>query len=515
MSTGSGVFHESTPIPIPLPPPTLLSPEPRAFEDAAESRFCSWQRIVYPVISSGICITAIVLKALDVQGIGSNPVWGTFLAFGAGAAAQNAIQTGLDRRVANQGKSFIGDYITAIFLITTQVYANIAPSPLTREGVLSSLVALGGAASSAMVHSLLTRKLTEGKEVEPLYASGDYLKGMLFSSHAKRISWAVCKGLVGIGAIVTGAKVTQLSLLRDFGAILVGDGLGQLGSALWHRRIENKRSLTMSAVENGTGSMPASEPKEARTFQKVAKIVLPIIHVLPAPLIIAAGTLGKKHYVTAAGVHYGLVGLSTGIKRQMERIRFFTSPIAKLSELKHLKPDLNRLEKVFRVFKWAVAAAVVVYAGLGIAGFDFQTERDDQFSDVDVTALSTFIFFLFGSYAVSEIAKKDFNRRLNILSMDKEKNIPFRNEFYFHTVYSLGPPIVALYLLEKMRIGDIALQNYKILADVLSAVAYASLATGIGQEASARGEYAHPRIFSALPAALVGKFIMRKIAGEV
>ncbi len=510
MRAGAGVFNEVSPKVSPTPPPTLLSPEPHAFEEEAEKRPCTWQRIVSPTISSGVCITAIVLKALDVQGIGSNPLWGTLLAFGAGAALQNGIQTGLPRRVANQEKSFIGDYITAIVLITTQVYDNIIPSHLTKELALSSLVALGGAASAAMVHTLLTRKLTEGKEVDPLFGGTDSdgnLKGIFLSTHARRTSWAVCEGLVGIGAIVAGEKVAQLSLLRDFGAILLGDGLGQLGSGLWHRRIVNKLPLTVQDVESAElYNIPVGEPPEARTLQMVAKILLPIVHVLPAPLIVAAGTLGKKHYVTAAGVLYGLVGLSTGIKRQMERIRFFTSPQSKLSELKHIKPSFTRWEKAFRVFKWGVAGAVAVYAGLGIAGFDFQTGKDDQFSDINVADLSTFIVFLFGSYALSEIAKKAF---------DKTRNIPGRNESYFSNVYSLGPPILALYLLEKMKIGDIALQNYKILADVLSAVAYASLATGIGQEASVRGEYAHPRIFSALPAALVGKFIMRKILGEV
>ncbi|NGX59802.1 MAG: hypothetical protein KR126chlam3_00959 [Chlamydiae bacterium] len=459
------------------------------------------------MISSGVCITAIVLKALDVQGIGSHPLWGTLLAFGAGAALQNAVQTGLSRRASNQKKSFIGDYITAIFLITTQVDANTTLSPLVKEIVLSSLVALGGAATSAMVHTLVTRKMIENIEIEVMFdrtTKEDFLKSLLFPSFPKKTIWALFESLVGTGAIIFGEKVTHLSLLRDFGAYLLGDGIGQLSSGLWYRRLEK---LSSRPRDNKQGfDALLKEPLEARIYQTVAKIFLSIAHFLPGPLIVTAGMFGKHKYESAAGVFYGLVGISTGIKRHMERTRFFSSPPSKLSELNFRKQPKTRIEKIFRIFKWSVVGAVAVYLGLGIAGFDFQTGMFDQFSIISATDLATFGAFLYGGYALSEVAKKVFNKQLNK---------PFLNELYFYNLYSLGPPIVALYLLEKMKIGDIALQNYTILADVLSAVAYASLAAGIAQEASARGEHAHPRIFSALSAALVGEFIMRKILGEV
>ncbi len=507
--SGSGFFQVPAPSQTSRAPPTLYSPSSHPLFDDSQSKSCSWQRIVFPTLSAGVCITAVALKVLDVQGIGSNLVWGTLLSFGAGAALQNGIQTGLTRSVANQEKSFIGDYITAIFLITTQVYGNTTPSPIAKEIVLSSLVALGGAASAAMVHTLLTRKMNEGQEVDPIFdmdARKSYLKSLLFPSFPRRTIWALFESLLGSGAIVVGEKVTHLSLLRDFGAFLLGDGVGQLSSGLWHQRLQKLASKFSSFNDYDYDSLLDDDPLEARIYQTAAKIFLPIAHFLPGPLIVAAGTFGKHKYEAAAGVFYGLVGLSTGIKRHMERVRFFSSPYSKLAELKYIKQRDTRWEKGFRIFKWSVAGAVAVYLGLGIAGFDFQTSIFDQFSKISAADLATFTAFLYGSYALSEVAKRVFN---------KELNKSLRNEFYFYNQYSLGPPIVALYLLEKMKIGDIALLKYTILADVLSAVAYASLAAGIAQEASVRGEHAHPRIFSALSAALVGEFIMRKILGEV
>ncbi|NGX48261.1 MAG: hypothetical protein K1000chlam3_01652 [Chlamydiae bacterium] len=470
--------------------PTLLSPkgETRNYDEP-----CSWQRIVYPTISSAACISALVLKILDPHGYGTNPFWGTVLTFAAGATFQNGIQTALPRKFANQEKSFVGDYTTAIFLITTQVYANTNFSPLVKEIMLSSLVGLGGAATAAMIHTLFTRTLIEGRDAEPLFATletdedTDQMKGVFFTTSQRRMIWAAFEGIVGACAIIAG-KVNHLSLLGDFGVILLGDGVGQLGSELWHRRI---------------AKVHEKNPMEGVFYQKVAKIFLSLAHILPVPFIILAGSL---NFQGSSDLFYGLSGLSTGIKRHMERVRFFVSPSSQLTELEYTKSPLNRIEKIFRVFKWGIAGLTAAYLACGIAGFDFETDMIDQFSNINAIDLSAFGLFLFGSYAVCEIAKKAFN---------KIQNHPIKNEFYFYTNYSLGAPIVALYLLDKMKIGDESLIHYKMLADVLSAVAYASLAIAIGQVASVRDEYRHPRIFSALPAALIGKFITRKFLGEV
>lgn len=486
-------------------PPTLHQPR-KLREDPSELLHWDIQNTAWKSVS--LCSFAIGGAALAGSIYWENQTSRTLLALLSGMAFQNTIQTALLRKLANKEKSFFGDYFTAVYLITSQVYLNTSPSPVVKEAMLTSLVVLGGVPLSAMLHTLGFKRLTEGRDPDPqasYSAPEPPLKGIFHSSSAKRFTFSSLEVAFGSAAIVAGVAVKELSLFRDFGIIMASDGVGQIGAEILYRKIVGPNRF------NKHGGMYLKEPAspsttKAKAYKLATKILMPLAHTLPGVLIVGAGSVQKNYYPLAASL-YALYGVFTGIKSQLEKARFYGMGKYELHELDPAKKGRRKChEYAFLGFKYAVAVAALAYIGVGIAGFDLQTGQIDQFSDADVAALSTLGVCLYGSFVLTKIARRIF---------DRAKDSRILNELYFHTCYSIGPPTLALYLLEKMKIGDESLNTYPIVGVVASCIAYASLGTGIGQEAGVRGAFQHPRIFSALPAALLGKFVMRKIFGEV
>lgn len=437
-----------------------------------------------------------------------NRISSTLLALLSGMAFQNSAQTALPRKWANKEKSFFGDYFTAVYLITSQVYLNTSPSPVAKEAMLTSLVVLGGIPLSAMLHTLGFKRLTEGRDPDPqasFSAPVPPLKGIFHTSSRKRYALGILEVAFGTASIVAGATVKELSLFRDFGIIVASDGVGQIGAEAFYRK-----TVGPSKFNRGGGVIiedpSVRQTTTAKAYRLATKILMPLAHTLPGVLIVAAGSVQKEMYPLAASF-YALYGVFNGIKSQLEKARFYGMGKYELLELDSAEKGPRKCyEYAFLGLKYTVAVATLAYIALGISGYDLQTGEVDQFSDADVAALTTFGTCLYGSFVLTKIARKIF---------DREKDSRFLNEFYFHTCYSIGPPTLALYLLEKMKIGDESLNTYPIVGVVAACIAYASLGGGIGQEAGIRGAFPHPRIFSALPAALLGKFVMRKILGEV
>ncbi len=156
------------------------------------------------------------------------------------------------------------------------------------------------------------------------------------------------------------------------------------------------------------------------------------------------------------------------------------------------------------VAKWSYALlGVGGFLTLAIAGFNPDDGKFEKIGPAVWAPLLGFTVCLYSSYIVGKVSKCFFDL--------KRPDARIRNSAYFWTHYSPGIPMLALYIMEQMNIGNSALSQYKIGAGVFAGLAYASLGTGIGLETSARADAPQPRVVSALFAALYGQFLIAQI----
>lgn len=498
-----------------LSPPTLYNDwtyEDRHVDNLEDKL---WKRIVFGGVSAACSATAVAFKIVNLQGWNSNVIGGAALSFIAGAGIQNTLHYALKHKWSNNWKSFVADYSLATFLTLSQVYNNLnhpAVSPW-RDPLFSIFTGLGGMCTASFIHTLFTRRLSETEEMTGLRTEEQkepiYLPLLGLNGRASRIAWNITKLAVGVGGIFLGVYYPPALIARDYSIMVVGDAMAQLGHELWVKRLEPKNEEIIYA-----SSKFASQPlgKEIDFYYKFMKVFLVVSHVLPGILIPAAAgiqisSLPSGWIAGLASAAYFFAGFSGGGKRHLEIIRFSNVPYQELRELKREKDPLTKAEKVFRVGKWVFATAFVGgFLVLGLTGFSFQTMNLQKIPLVDRASLIAFGIGLYGAYACSHFAKKFFDPIM--------QNQQLRNTAYFLTRYSPGIPWLALYIIGKMQIGDESLDNSTLLTGILATLAYGSLGMGMGLEASSRGEYPPPRIFSSTAAALILQFIVQEMTKQ-
>lgn len=502
-----------------LAPPTLYADwnfNDKAHLEAAEAK--TWKRIVFPVVSFACAATAIAFKVKDVWQWNSGSFGGPMLSLVAGFGIQNGLQTALSHRWSNEVKSFVADYSLPAFLTLSQVYNNFNQpvSAALTEGLFSPMAGIGGVCLAALTHVLVARRLSDTEEMTALKTeSGEerhYLPLVSLNSRTSRVAWNVGKLVLGTGGIFLGVFYPPATIARDISIMFVGDAVSQLGHELWVHRLEEGNDMVVDA----TGAGGAGQRADLLTltpgvdfYFKFMKVFLVAAHVLPGMLIAGAAGLQKAQRVVGLPYAlYFLAGFAAGGKRHLEWSRFTNVPVDELRELKRKPHTRNTPEKVFWAAKWFFSTVCVGgFIGLGIAGFSFQTMNFQPVELVDRASLIAVAVGLYGSYTVARLAKHFFK--------PDEHNTSLRNTAYFLTHYSPGIPWFALYIIEKMDIGDEHLNNSTLLTGVLATLAYLSLGNAIGLEAAARGEYPHPRVFSATSAALIFRAIIEFMTNQL
>lgn len=435
--------------------------------------------------------------------------------FGAGTALMASAISVLNSDSRNKLKSFVSDYAAVTFLAVSQAYSNIPDhlQPTIKEGFFSFLTGMGGLCFATFVHNLATRNLAQVQEAIPFaqstHASGQYEGrqnrfSVLFPrSTTQRKIAGVALTLFGAASIAVGTALEEAALLRDFGVIITSYGLAEF--AFEHAR---KKAMERRDLEADPSSAHLSR------YYSFARRFLNVAHIVPGIFIAAAGGVSKMNQsqavkTTTSIAMYALTGFFLGGKSHLEMARFTECPRGELDELNKKDVKKTGSEKAFYRFKQLFSFAVIpTFIGMAIAGIDTSNGKFDQGSLSTTLAMTSFGLALYGSYGVAHLAKKAF------------KTIPGRsgmwtNTAYLWTHYSPGVPLLALYILEKFKIGDKTLDHDPTLALTLGCIAYWSLGWGLGNEAKRRGEYPHPRSPSALTVALIGNFIGQRMLGQV
>ncbi len=453
---------------------------------------------------AGAACTA--LKFSNFRGLGEHSVTGSALAFTAGAAFQLATQTALTKRKwVNEEKSFIASYAIPIFLTVSQVYLN-AENHLSHkkvDGIFFGLSALGGALVASYAHTLPTRNLNEtrGNALEDVTGMRrETLPVAIPSTPHSRAIWNVVKLALGASLIILGSVEKRVFFTRDFGVILAGDSLTQL---------LNEKLLQAAVKYNKTAGLEDEPSKKLKYYHTSAKAFLAVAHLLPGAFIVFGSRATKN--LPLSILFNLLTGVFDGGRRHIEWVRFTQTPVSDLGELHSSPKALTTCEKIFRVAKWTFGIGVVgAFLGLGIGGFSFEDGKFRGTSSIDRVALITFGVGLYGAYGIAECAKRAFNKD----AMDST-DTRLINSLYFYTHYSRGIALLALYIMEKQRLGDDFLTESPELAGILGAIAYASLGIGLGLEMNGRSDFPHPRVISALGATLFGKYLAAALTGQV
>ncbi|MCB1084883.1 MAG: hypothetical protein KDK60_02150 [Chlamydiia bacterium] len=401
--------------------------------------------------------------------------WNATLTIGSGLSLQMALNCIPYRRkygefeatksgqFVNREKDLLVKYAATFFITLTQVYLNV-PNPrwLTRLtfGLFNALLGMQLATKvDNILHWTLRNEKTSDSEF--LIESNTKLNVLMGNQSASRRIIEGIKIVVGVAGIVLGHYLKWGKVPIRFGTLL----LGHAGGTLFHEtvhgiRLHMEKKFNQSEQED---SMYLNESTQMPTGLKVVIVLEKIEQVVG--VIFPGMIIAFDH---PAGDVFS--GLTMGLSRQIDWIRYTETPYSELHELKNrndYKP--STLEKMMWVVKWTFAIGVAGYIGFGI----YQAAIAKTF--VDAYALGTFITVLYSSYFLTRIADRS--------------NLPgshFLNTLFFYTNYSIAAPVVYIAVSQVMKIGDIALNKYALYKTVVACIGWSSLAWAFGTQAGQR-----------------------------
>lgn len=450
-------------------------------------------------------IALVVLKGINPADIGFKEPFRTAIPFAAGILFQTALQIGVSRERGNHLKSLFGDNGVPLFFITTQILANTALSKNIEEGVFSGLTTIAGMATALTIHAIITRKHGEGRndEVTDPLISEKPEKNLFFKGTKAKCILAAGYILSGVSWCIL-LRCGEQKILRDYGFILIGTGVGQLVDELSYHKSSN--------------------------YLLASKVALTCAHFFPGLLYAGAEACEVEGVLIAPQILYALIGICNGFKSHIDRLLLLhaseddmeQSPLFFSDWLYHTitgKPykveddegpytitSRDKARFAMGGFRWLVAVGTIAYLGLGIAGYDFQNGKFDQFSKMTVVDLMGFGLSMYTGYFASGAVKHIAGQSLND---------PLTNEVYFLSRFSIPSPDFGAYILTKMKIGDYAQESYSSFYKALSAIAYASLGKSVGLDAGIQGAFPHPRLPNAIFFLLYYQFIFRRLFNEI
>jgi hypothetical protein len=484
-----------------------------------------WKAIVFSGASFACAATALALQVSNLHHWGSNPIGGAILSFTNGAGFQFGMLMLLPRSWMNLQKSFFADYAAAFFLGVSQPYLNLpkGAQQKAREGIFGLLNAHGGMCLAAFLHTIFTRRLSETEETTPFFEGEATRPGCLKiafgNTSMQRGGWALLRGGAGLAAVVAGSFFDQVSILKGYGIYLAADAVGQIamegliylysksgpkeaggGNMMFHRSAPSVSDCLMAW--NLSDKIHRFFPVFSKAFRAAA-------YVAPGMLVVCGGAAEKAHVAAVPLLCYFLAGIFTGGNRDLEMARFTETPCNEMTEIKEAAATdkscgRKTAEGIWTATKWTFATlGVGGFLVLTMAGFDPDNGKFEKIGPEIWAPVLGFTCCLYGSYAVGKISKYFF---------DKQKpNAWVRNSAYFWTHYSIGIPMLSLYIMEQLNIGNSALSQYKVSEGVFAGLAWASLGVGLGLETATRADAPKPRVISALYAALFLQFLVAQL----
>lgn len=495
------------------PPPLVEYPDDEELEDLLpqEGCFCgrSYSQITQATISFAVFSTVIGFLASNVFHSRTNLISRSIIEVLGGASAGWFLPSILPDNYGNAYKSGISDYATPIFLIISNVFRNLSQDTqsLTHPYFAGFFNVQGGMALAAYIHSVVSWRLGTGVD-HPLDShrlddeEPPRLK-MAVDTSGKRLAVAgVITGL-GVVAIFTGVLVSEAKLIRDFGIILTGSGAARIFSELWWIYANPK------FAKEQEGLLQVQDPRYScgiRNYSLINRIILVAFHALPGALIVTAELAAEKNIASLSMTIFAITGIVIGWNEHLRQARF--SEVAK-DDLHEVRVNHERIFPPKNLCGWGNwfvgVPCVLTFFGLILAGYNPESNSFQKVDPYVISSISTLAVTLYASYFFSEGARLAFKKE------PKSRSI---NTAYNFTHFSLGVPLVFLYVMEKLLINDEALDLDGPYAGVLTTLAWGSLGWALGTEASSRDDHPNPRVVSSLYLALFGRYFINLVSGN-
>ncbi|WP_420422096.1 hypothetical protein [Simkania sp.] len=444
--------------------------------EGSTSTECSGWNILFA--TSGIILTVSLIAVRTILTF-SNPI-NTLMMGAAGVCCQFAFQN--IKPIANVESHIISDYGADIFLSLTQIILNIPENPID-EGIINGvLYGLFGTHVVRVITTLSQLTLDQDRTSSYFVESTRFVKVLFGNTGVERIIGDMAKAIIA-GALLTCGYVFAPNwfILAKVGYLFLGNAIGGLAYELVHMLrlyFEYKYPLHEHVLDD---PRPLSERMHHSVYiMRMTEKVLHVFSIALPGLLLGVNSSPTDFFA----------GALTGIQRQIDIIRFTTTPIVNMSELER---DPNAPENTLVRIKNAFYSCIngtcpqnlmmtfvdifkYLFGIAGVGGFIIWNmaigTTDDQIT------LACFGAMLYGSYSLS--------RLINKVTID-EKTSRLAASAFFYTNYSLLPPLLYVAIDQWMNIGDIALNTYGVAKVAFDVIAWVSLAWALGTLASERG----------------------------
>lgn len=506
----------------------------------------SYFQIVQATASVAVFFSVVSIMASNVFEARQNQVSRSIFELLGGVSIGWFLPSILSKQWGNASKSLISDYATPTFLILSQVFLNLTKGAKTASQpyFFGFFNVYGGMALAAYVHSVISWRLGKGVD-HPLDDNSNFMSGyslslradsdesdfssenpdpadeappvssgnsfqaanshlkMAIDSSAKRLSFSAVITTVGVAAIFSGIFVEKAKLLRDFGVILSGIGTARIVSELWWKYANRKFSQQRKNL------LQVDHPRYSfaiHYYSAINRIILVAFHALPGALIVGAEIAAEKKILPVSIPFFALTGIMIGWNEHLRQTRFSEVSIENLHEVRVSHQRIFPPKSLFGGVKWFVGVpCILTFIGLTMAGYNPDRNVFEKVSPYVISSMTTFAVALYSSYFFAESArvlfsKKPINRMINTA--------------YYSSHYSLGIPLLFLYVTEKLLIDDEAINFDGPYAGTWTTLAWGSLGLALGTEASGRFDFRSPRVVSSLYLALFGKYFANLLSGK-
>lgn len=471
------------------------------------SSFCgrSYQQLFQGTIAFALFTTVVIAYATDLNSCRTDLISRSLIEVMGGACSMWMASSILMRPNANTLKSFFSDYATPNFLIFSQIFDNLTDETqkLVREPLFGFFNFYGGIVLAAFVHSVVMLRRAEGLTAPLVTPREDPMPKykMLVDSSHKRVLFASCLSLLGAALLLSGSELRKEKLATDFGKILLGNGGARLLSELWWNRTLPSYSQHIQKASTFSSNLSFW----IRSYTVINRVILATFHTLPGAFIVAA-EVTKKTSPALSSTLFALTGVTIGWNEHLRQTRFTEVPKDALYEI---QPKQNGIlpKSFFGYCKWAIGfPGVMAFSILTIAGYNPTENIFQTPTPFVISSMTAFSVSLYASYAFSELARMRFSTQ--------KYEAKWLNTAYYATHYSLGVPLIFLYIMEKLQINDEAINLDGPYAGILTTLAYGSLGLALGAEASGRFDFKEPRVVSALYFALFGRYFFNLLTRQ-
>lgn len=442
--------------------------------DAPESSCSGWNIII---AVSGVTLTVSLIAVRTILTF-SNSI-DTLMMGAAGVCCQLAFQN--IKPIANVESHIISDYGADIFLSLTQVILNIPQNPID-EGVINGI--LYGLFGTLVVRegtTLSQLTLDEDRTGSYFTESTRFVKLLIGNTGLERIIQDVAKTVIATALLTCGyVFASQWYILAKVGYLLMGNAIGGISYELLHTlRLYFERKYPVA--QDLEGSTPISERMHKSVyFMRITEKILYVVSVALPGLFLGVNSSPTDFFA----------GFLTGVQREIDLIRFTSTPIANMTELERdPKAPENTLVRVMKVFQSCIHGTCpegllmtlvdsfkYLYGICGVGAFIIWNMAIGTTEDQITLGVSGAL--LYGSYILS--------RLINLVNID-ENTSRLSASAFFYTNYSLLPPLLYVAIDQWMNIGDIALNTYGPFKTALDVIAWCSLTWALGTLAAERG----------------------------